>query len=410
MTRGLPRDRRTVAIVVGLTAMLLFAMLFAPGQENADPSPRLTTHSRSPWGARGFLETAERLGWTAVRNEQVVLPPARTDHVHAVLAPPISLTAAETHDLLERVRAGAGLFAVVERRTPLADSLGVRLRGRIGRVPEDTSARCAPSRRSRAAEVLRGAIFSASFEIDPPEGAQARSFIELAAGAAPGTPAVAAAGFPLGKGRVGIVADADLVTNAVLRMCRLEAGERLIALLGYVASGDSAARTRSTIVFDEYHHGYGSHPSVTRVTARFITSHPVGRTLGHVSLAAIVLLAAAAARPAPPAPARTRSRRSPLEHVNALALAYSRIQATRTVTRLLVRGLRRRLRYTTSASPLRTQSDEEFLRHIGERFPALAEDLDRVRRALGARVGGNELVAVGRSIATIERTVTSDQR
>ncbi|HEX6251388.1 MAG TPA: DUF4350 domain-containing protein [Gemmatimonadaceae bacterium] len=407
--RIIPRDRRTAAIVAGLAVMLLFAILFAPGEESADPSPRLTTHSRSPWGARGFLETAERLGWRTVRNEQVDLPPPRTDHVYAVLAPPIQLTAAETHRILERVRAGAGLFAVLERRTPLADSLGVRLRGRIGRVPEDTGARCAPSRRSRAAQALRGAVFSASLEANPPGGEQVRNFIELTAAPGPGT-AVAAAGFALGRGRVGVVADPDILTNAVLRTCRLEAGARLIALLGYVATGDSAARTRSTIVFDEYHHGYGTHPSVTRVTTRFVASHPVGRTLGHLSLAGVVLLAAAAARPAPPAPARARSRRSPLEHVNALALAYSRIQATRTVARLLVRGLRRRLRYTASAGPLRTQSDDEFLQHLAKRFPAVTQDLERVRGALRSPVGRNELVAVGRSIATIERTVTGDQR
>ena len=409
MTGGFSRDRRTAAVVVALTVMLLFAMLFAPQQDETDPSPRLTTHSRSPWGARGFLETAERLGWRAVRHERADLPPAQTDQVYAVLAPPIHLTAAETHRLLERVRAGAGLFAVVERRTPLADSLGVRFRGRIGRVPEDSSARCAPSRRSRAAEILRGAIFSAAFEVTPPAGVQVQSFIELTPGASPGPASVAAAGFPLGAGRVGVVADPDIVTNAVLRMCRLEAGARLLALLDYVASGDGATRTRGTIVFDEYHHGYGIHPSITRVTARFIAFNPVGRALGQVSLAGIVLLAAAAARPSPSAPARPRSRRSPLEHVNALALAYSRISATRTVARLLVRGLRRRLRYTASAGPMRAQSDEEFLEHLGTRFPALSDDLARVRRALAASVDRNELVAVGRSIATIERTVTSDQ-
>lgn len=404
------RDRRTMAIVIVLSVMLLFAMLFAPDEGRVDPGPRLTTHSHAPSGARGFMETTDRLGWTVVRHERTDLPPLAPQQIYALLAPPIPLTEAETHLLLERVRAGAGLYAVVQRNTPLADSLGIRFRSRFGRVPEDSGAVCAPSRRTRAAELLRGAVFSAAFEVRPPDGVPVQSFLELTAATTPGGAAVAAAGFALGAGRVGVVADPDLLTNAVFRMCRLEAGAQMVALLSYVASNASGTLTRRTLVFDEYHHGYGRHPSITRVATRFIAGNPVGRMLGQVSLAAVVLLATAASRPAQPAPVTPRIRRSPLEHVSALAHAYSQISATRTVTRLLVRGLRRRLRFTAVTSPMRAQSDEEFLEQLGTRFPALRVDLDRIKRALASRVTKNELEAVGRSIATIERTVASDQR
>lgn len=410
MNLGLPRDRRTTAVVVMLSGMLLFAMLFAPDQGAADAAPQLTTHSHGPSGARGFLETADRLGWTVIRHESVDLPPALPGRVYAVLAPPNPLTDTETHRLLERVRAGAGLFAVVERNTPLADSLGIRFSGRFGRVAEDTSAQCAPPRRTRAAELLRGAVFSTAFEVRSPDGAPVQHFLELTAGTMPGAPAVAAAGFPMGAGKVGVVADPDLLTNAVFRVCRLEAGVQMMALLGYVASDLGMGVTRRTVVFDEYHHGYGVQPSITRVATRFIAANPLGRMLGQVSLATVVLLAAAAARPAQPAPPAQRTRRSPLEHVSALAHAYSRISATRTATRLLVRGLRRRLRLTATTSPTRTQSDEEFLEHLATRFPALAADVAAVRRALGSTIAGKELVSVGRGIATIERTIASEQR
>ncbi len=409
MSRALPRDRRSITIVV-LGAMLLFAVLFAPDQGRVAAGPRLTTHSHSASGARGFLEATDRLGWTVVRHEEMDPPPFAAEQVYAVLAPPIRLTEAETHRLLERVRSGAGLFAVVQRNTPLADSLGITFRARIGRVPEDTTAVCAAPRRTRTVELLRGAVFSTAFEVRGGDGSPVQSFLELTATTTPGGPAIAAAGFTLGAGRVGVVADPDLLTNAVFRMCRLEAGARMIALLGYVASDASGARTRRTVVFDEYHHGYGSQPSITRVAARFITANPVGRSLGQVSLAVVVLLAAAAARPALPAPMTSRGRRSPLEHVNALGHAYSQISATRTVTRLLVRGLRRRLHFTAVTSPTRALSDEEFLEHLGTRFPALAGDLDGIKRALALRVTSNELTAVGRSIATIERTIASEPR
>jgi hypothetical protein len=404
------RDRRTIAVIVVLVAMLLFAMLFAPDQSGIDEGPRLTTHSYRPSGARGFLESADRLGWTPVRHEKVDLPPSAPGRVYAVLAPPIPLTEAETHRLLERVRAGAGLFAVMQTSTPLADSLGVRVHAGFGRVPEDTSAACGPSRRTRTAEFLRGAVFSASFDVRPPDGVAVQSFLKLAGGTASNSPATAAAGFPLGSGRVGVVADPDLLTNSVLRMCRLEAGRSMVALLQYVATDSTGAVARRTLIFDEYHHGYGSHPSITRAVAGFIAGHPAGRALGQLSIAVVVMLAAAAARPAQPAPATPRTRRSRLEHVSALALAYSRISATRTATRLLVRGLRRRLRFTAVTSPARARSDEEFLDHLGLRFPALAGDLGRIRRALAFPVAKDELVAVGRGIATIERTIASEQR
>lgn len=405
---------RATLLLAALAATLVIAVLFAPDQSVTSAAPRLTTHSRQPTGARGFLETAERLGWTAVRHEARYLPAPSPDVVYAVLAPTIPLTGAETHELLERVRSGAALFAVVGPRTELADSLGIRYLGRFGRVAVDSGARCEPSRRARAAETVRGAVWASAIEPEPPGDVPVHRFLELGTGSgsvdALQPAPLAAAAFTLGSGRVGIVSDSDLLTNAVFRTCRLQPGVATIQLLRFVSADSAGVFTRRTVVFDEFHHGYGRHPSVTRVTAQFMLEHPAGRMLSHALLAGVVLLTAAGARPAPPAPASARTRRSPLEHAQALALAYSRISATRTATRLLVGGLRRRLRPTFTGPASRAPAESEFLNQLRKLFPVLQPEIDQVERALAAPVSRKELAAVGRSLAQIERTVTGANR
>jgi hypothetical protein len=405
MKQTSPSRRNSFLVSAALAAVLLIIVLFAPDERVATEGARLTTHSRDPGGARGLYETAARLRWSVGRHELPQFPPRSAERVYLSLAPPIPLTAAEAHELLERVRAGAGLFVVLDGGSPLADSLGVRFRGRYGRVPENPTAVCEPARRSRAAEALRGAPWASAFEVAPPGGAVVQSFLDLEGTGPRDASRMAAAGFALGAGRVGVVGDADVVQNSVFRLCGREAGVSLVRLLHFVSASDDGSRIRTRLLFDEYRHGFGAHPSISRATRRFLAEHPFGRMLAQLVLAGVLLAAAVGTLPASPAPPERGRRRSPLEHVRALALAYSAVSATRTATRLLVRGLRRRLRFTGSGRPGAGHSDREFLEHIAQRFPALAPEAGRVLAALERRVGRSELIAVGRSIETIERTI-----
>ena len=396
------------AIVAMLATGLVLAVLFAPPETATGTTPRLTSHSREPSGARGFYEAARRLGWNVVREEDPRPRPRTPATVYAVLAPPIPLTAAETHDLLERVRAGAALFAVVSERSNMADSLRIRFRGRYGSVRADDDADCAPSRRARAADALRGTIWATGFEVVPPSGSSMDTFLELQ-GAGRNEPVLAAAAFELGAGRVGVVSDPDLLTNSVFRVCRLQAGTAMMQLLRHVSADDSGELVRPTVVFDEFHHGFGRQPSITRVAARFMVDTPIGRVLSHLSLAGVVLLLALGSRPAPPAPAEPRARRSPLEHVRALSRAYSQVSATRTATKRLLRGGRRRLRLTGTGGAARTLTDGDFLAQLRLRFPALADEIDSVATALERPVSPQQFVRVGRNLASIERTVSRER-
>ncbi|MCR4339014.1 MAG: hypothetical protein NUW01_03905, partial [Gemmatimonadaceae bacterium] len=117
-------------------------------------------------------------------------------------------------------------------------------------------------------------------------------------------------------------------------------------------------------------------------------------------LAGVILLAAVAPRPLPPRSEHKRERRSPLEHVEALATAYHTVGATRTAARRLVRGLQRRLSLGRIVAT--SESDEAFLRELASAHPEVEVEVNHVLHSLANRVTARELVATRDSIRRIE--------
>lgn len=216
----------------------------------------------------------------------------------------------------------------------------------------------------------------------------------------------AAIGFPLGAGRVVVVADPDWLRNDVLRVCRWNAGVAAVRMLEYLGRG----RTGGRLVFDEFHQGFGRHPSTLRVIRRALTGTVAGRALTQALIAALVLLAALGARALPPRSTARLERRSPLEHVGALSRAYAQVGATRLATRRLVRGVRRRHGSGTAARFVRAASgsgegDEEFLAAVAARYPAAAGDAALVREALRSPRTPAQFLEVGRAVERIEDAI-----
>ena len=100
-------------------------------------------------------------------------------------------------------------------------------------------------------------------------------------------------------------------------------------------------------------------------------------------------------------------RRSPLEHVDALARAYRAVGATRTATVRLVHGVRRRVEHALGAQRALRQRDERFSRWARERVPARSGDIDLVRQALARPVPRRELEDVGQALRRLETSLTS---
>jgi len=216
-------------------------------------------------------------------------------------------------------------------------------------------------------------------------------------------------GFPLGAGRVVAIADPDWLRNDVLRVCSWNAGVQAARMLEYLAGRPAASRE---LVFDEYHQGFGRHPSTLRVIRRALLDHPLGRSTTQIAVAALVLIAAIGARGVSPRSAARLARRSPLEHVGALSRAYAQIGATRLVTRRLVRGIRRRhggwgtaLAGTPRSAGRSGESDDVFLAAVADRFPALAADVALLREASATQVTPERLIEVGRAADRVEHAL-----
>ena len=103
----------------------------------------------------------------------------------------------------------------------------------------------------------------------------------------------------------------------------------------------------------------------------------LGRVVLTLVAAGLILLAARGRRTLAPVYRVREERRSPLEHVDALATAWRAVRGTRTVARMLARGIRRR----HAAGRWRTLDDTTFLAALAERHPTIADDAALLTRA-----------------------------
>lgn len=133
-------------------------------------------------------------------------------------------------------------------------------------------------------------------------------------------------------GTVTLVADGVLFSNRALR--ETDAG---VFALGLFVDRDSAA------IFDERHHGFAASGSLWHAALDWSRGSPWGWSVWQLAAVGLLLLLARGVRFGPPRPLDDRRRRSPLEHVNALATALSAARGHDVAIRLLIRGLARRL-------------------------------------------------------------------
>src|SRR5690606_14063328 len=125
-----------------------------------------------------------------------------------------------------------------------------------------------------------------------------------------------------------------------------------------------------------------------------------GRMLLQIGAAGLLLLVAVGARPVRPRPPTRIERRSPLEHVHALARAYEAVGLVVRAARLLGRGLRRR--HGGHGAP---RDEVAYLNALALRHPALAADIATVAAALDRDRTTPDAAAVAAAIHNIERTM-----
>jgi len=388
--------RPAVALPV-LAVIVVVVALFTP-----EPVERgrgdVSTYSRTESGGRLAYDVSSRLGWRVGRRLAPLDTATEARVVHVVLAPREDIGVSETHHLLESVRRGGALIASVDEGA-LADSLRVATGGRLGRFVGSAEHDDCGETHER-----RGGIFATppvigSIVWHRPQPAGLVTFANVVLRQRETLPAVV--GFGLGRGRVVLASDPEIFTNDVVRVCQWEADVVLARVLEF-ARDDTGTR-RTTLVFDEYHHGYGTHPGSVRAIGQYLARTPSGHLFVQLVFAGLVLLLAVAPRPIVPRDPERIVRRSPLEHADALAHAYGEVGAARTIVARLVDGLRRRVGRFVG---LVNADNESFLDVLATTRPAVGEDVRRVRGALDNGASTRELVAVGAALRRIEQFLT----
>ncbi len=141
---------------------------------------------------------------------------------------------------------------------------------------------------------------------------------------------------------VTLVSDANLFRNRTMR--ETDAGPFALGLV---------TRGYDVVVFDEFHQGYGASGSLGRETLAWSARSPWGWAVWQLVAVGLLILLAGTIRFGPIRRHRHQPRRSPLEHVRALATALSAADGHDEAIAAQVRGLRRRL----AVSSLRARGD-----------------------------------------------------
>jgi hypothetical protein len=351
------RPRTELAVALGIFGLLAAgaAALGGRGRREPDFDTRRSTFLTGPDGARGYAEALQRLG---VDVEQFRRRPAelRTTvrgaeaTVLAALGPtepvdPLEATVmvafARSHDLL---LAGEGAEAVMR-------CYGYAVETRPNAMLAVMPGQLPVTSRLRVWAVLRQAgprapSASSAFEEEPPALCQGPAVVRTDTLLRTVGGRVVALRLELAESRtVTLVADDLIFSNRALRSS--EAGPFALRLV--------LGRYRR-IVFDEYHHGYGPSGSLPGALLAWSSRSPWGWAAWQLAAVGLLSLTATALRFGPVRASPDRRRRSPLEHVHALATVLAAAKGHDLAVRLMVQGLRRRLSrspYTAAGSGLR---------------------------------------------------------
>jgi hypothetical protein len=334
-----PRAELALGTVIVLALAVGAGVVGARRGRVTDADSRRSTFLVGPLGARGYSDALRRLG---VQVEPFRRPTAAFDTIArpgtvvAVLGPTRALApdegaaiAALHADLL---LAGFGADAAFrclgyDVRPRWRDSLAVV-------SPPGSEARRFPRARAVLARRTSSVVVDSA---GPDEGpvvtctAPAARTVDTLLRTVGGQP-VAIRVTLTDTRTVTLVADDRLFSNVALRQ----------TAAGPFALGLVVPRYQRVIV-DEYHHGFDASRSLSGATWDWTLRSPWGWAVLQLVAVGVLALLAAGIRFGPIRQGIERRRRSPLEHVRALATALAAARGHDVAVRLMVQGLRRRL-------------------------------------------------------------------
>lgn len=349
--------RVEVALVLLLIAALALAVW--AGRRAAGPEPvidfRASTLVSGPEGSRGLYEILVRLGIPVERRRTPLFDLAtdiqRRPAALAVLDPPQDLASAELAQVVRFVKEGGGVVAAstgggitrcvgwdVAHRFDImrSDSLRVVAADRSLFLPAVTNYLRPPGQgEGDATRRLRGGDL---------EDTQCETLLPLAQDTLlrllDGRPVVLRLRYR-GGGKITLVADAGYLRNRAWRETTVP--EFVTPLL--------VPARRGRLAWDEYHQGFGRAASLSRELVGWLLRAPGGWALLQVLAVLLVGLAVVGVRFGPARSVIERRRRSPIEHLEALAAGLEGAAGVDTSVALTVSSLRRRLGRTGVLPP-----------------------------------------------------------
>jgi len=192
-------------------------------------------------------------------------------------------------------------------------------------------------------------------------------------------------------GRIVFLADDGWMRNTAWKTTNVP---YVLAPLMQSAAGDDL------VVFDEYHHGFAA-SNASGLTIAWLLGTPVGWLLVQVIAVGLVWLAVSAFRFGPARPVIDRRRRSPLEHLDALAAGLESTGGSTTALGLIVGGLRRRLS-RTGAGPV-ARANEEWIAALALAMPTARGRgaVRRLREAFTKPGEGERVLAAANSVEDV---------
>jgi hypothetical protein len=327
--------------------------LLAPGDvRRGYDDPRATSYRAGPHGALAAYLLLGELGHRVERRVHPLVSVERLPSTLILLTPAQRLSPRELDVLEEWVVEGGTLLYAAGPGDTLAVELGLVL----------DRAASAVARRSGDHPYLEGTDSVIGFRrvfADSSRALAGKGAIALLRGAEGG---VAAVVLPFGEGTVVAWSDAAPLTNGWLRTSG--------AALPFARIVADLTPPAERVVFDEFHHGFRGEGSPAQAVAAFVRERPAGRMTLQLLVVGLGLLWLAGRRlgsPYPPLPVR---RRSPVEHLFALAEAYHRGGAHASARRLLVVGLARRF----GRRPPAAGGEEAFLERLAAHPAAIQAD------------------------------------
>jgi hypothetical protein len=431
------RARRSLWTLICLAILLVAGAVsayFRGSHPALDPTRDYSSFRTNPWGTKALRQLCTASGLTVHVWQQPLAELPAGPGTLCIFAPSDPLSDADRDYLADWIAKGGRLLVAVrdapaetvirEKRHlgavhALLAWLGYGLRPaamagsgglQVGQCPwtsyavrslscpePATLVPCADARAARAFLAGRGAGDEALEDLPEPLGTRevGRLALEPGIGAGPGaasaaeTPGALGVALTLGSGRVDVLADVGILSNA-----QMGQDDNVLLAAAIVLAGAAGP-----VYFDEYHHGLAGE-------GRGPASRAVNAALWALAAALIIYVLAGMWRMARARAYRPRPRRTVGDHVRAVAWLYQRAGMGTAAADMLGRGVRRLWAVRLGVRPDATPA--QFGSAAKGRGLAIAGRLERALTALDGAlahpdVARADLLKLGAELTALRR-------